>query len=451
MSLKFNPITGQLDLVGDPSGGGGGTVDSVVAGANIDVDNTDPANPVISVENLVTADITDITATATELNYTGGVTSAIQTQLDGKAASLGSDDNYVTDAEKVKLSNLSGTNTGDQTLPVKATGAEVDTGTDDAKFVTPKAMEDSAYIKSTGNAATATTLATPRAIYGNNFDGSAALTQVIASTYGGTGNGFTKFSGPTTSEKTFTLPDASSTIVVQGGALGTPSSGVATNLTGTASGLTAGTVTTNANLTGVVTSTGNATAIADAALSIAKTSGLQTALDAKAPLASPTFTGTVVLPTVTLGGVSTLSENSSIALDPAGSADGKYSGITVTGTGGATIAFGDLVTLDKDDSRWELVDISVAAAATGDARGLIGIAVSSSTDGTAITVLLHGIIRADANFPALTIGAPVYASTTGDVVVTQPTTTDHVIRILGFGLTADEMYFSPDNSYITHT
>lgn len=28
---------------------------------------------------------------------------------------LGSDDNYVTDAEKVKLGNLSGTNTGDQT------------------------------------------------------------------------------------------------------------------------------------------------------------------------------------------------------------------------------------------------------------------------------------------------------------------------------------------------
>lgn len=45
-------------------------------------------------------------------------------------------------------------------------------------------------------------------------------------------------------------------------ALGTPSSGVATNLTGTAAGLTAGSVTTNANLTGPITSTGNATAVA---------------------------------------------------------------------------------------------------------------------------------------------------------------------------------------------
>lgn len=44
--------------------------------------------------------------------------------------------------------------------------------------------------------------------------------------------------------------------------LGTPASGVATNLTGTAASLTAGTVTTNANLTGPITSSGNATSIA---------------------------------------------------------------------------------------------------------------------------------------------------------------------------------------------
>lgn len=65
----------------------------------------------------------------------------------------------------------------------------------------------------TGSAAT---LTTPRAIYGNNFDGSTALTGIIASTYGGTGNGFTKFSGPTTAEKTFTLPDANETFPAHG-------------------------------------------------------------------------------------------------------------------------------------------------------------------------------------------------------------------------------------------
>ena len=70
-----------------------------------------------------------------------------------------------------------------------------------------------------GLAGTATALATPRAIYGNNFDGSAALTQIIASTYGGTGNGFAKFSGPATTEKTFTLPNASATILTDNAAV----------------------------------------------------------------------------------------------------------------------------------------------------------------------------------------------------------------------------------------
>ena len=99
----------------------------------------------------------------------------------------------------------------------------------------------------TANATSANTLTTPRAIYGNNFDGSAALNQIIASTYGGTGNGFTKFSGATTSEKTKTVRDASDTILELGGsytptgtwtnmslvtpALGTPASGVMSNCT----------------------------------------------------------------------------------------------------------------------------------------------------------------------------------------------------------------------------
>ena len=54
-------------------------------------------------------------------------------------------------------------------------------------------------------------------------------------------------------------------------ALGTPSTLVGTNITGTANGLNIGgnaaTVSTNANLTGVVTSTGNVTSIANGAIS----------------------------------------------------------------------------------------------------------------------------------------------------------------------------------------
>jgi len=56
----------------------------------------------------------------TEISYVKGLTSAIQTQLNGKASSLGADDNYVTDAEKTIIGNTSGSNTGDQDLSGKA-------------------------------------------------------------------------------------------------------------------------------------------------------------------------------------------------------------------------------------------------------------------------------------------------------------------------------------------
>lgn len=45
-----------------------------------------------------------------------GLGSAAEADTTDFAAALGADDNYVTDAEKTKLSNLSGTNTGDQDL-----------------------------------------------------------------------------------------------------------------------------------------------------------------------------------------------------------------------------------------------------------------------------------------------------------------------------------------------
>lgn len=78
------------------SGGvGGGQVASIVAGNNIDVDATDPANPIVSVETLTLADVSDITASATELNYVDGVTSAIQTQLNAKQGSITSGDTQV--------------------------------------------------------------------------------------------------------------------------------------------------------------------------------------------------------------------------------------------------------------------------------------------------------------------------------------------------------------------
>lgn len=100
---------------------------------------------------------------------------------------------------------------------------------------------------------------------------------------------------------------------------------------------------------------------------------------------------------ITLSEQVILQENASIALDPAGSADGKYTGTTITGTAGYTQAFGDLVYLDPTDSRWEAADANAAAGADGDSRGMLGMVVVAGTDGTACTILLNGIIM-DAAF-----------------------------------------------------
>lgn len=95
------------------------------------------------------------------------------------------------------------------------------------------------------------------------------------------------FTNTATAARTWTLQDRNGTLAddtdlalkanLISPVFTTPNIGSAT---GSISG-NAATVTTNANLSGPVTSIGNATAIADSALSIAKTSGLQSALDGK--------------------------------------------------------------------------------------------------------------------------------------------------------------------------
>jgi len=97
--ITANVVTGAKGDKGDTGAtGAAGVVQAVTDGTGIDVDSTDPASPIVSLDpasiaSLALADsavqnLSDlsITSTAAELNYTDGVTSAIQTQLDGKSA-----------------------------------------------------------------------------------------------------------------------------------------------------------------------------------------------------------------------------------------------------------------------------------------------------------------------------------------------------------------------------
>ncbi|MFN8210522.1 MAG: hypothetical protein U0T33_06100 [Bacteroidales bacterium] len=181
----------------------------------------------------------------------------------------------------------------------------------------------------TGNASTATALQNSRTIYGNSFDGTANLTQIIASTYGGTGNGFTKFSGASGTEKTYTLPNANATIltdntavtILQGGTGATTAAGARSNLglgnventalstwAGSASITTVGTIGTGIWNAGSVTSSGAVTGT-----SFIRTAGLATQfLKADGSIDANTY----------------LTGNQSINFAPTGDVTGSTSGTT---------------------------------------------------------------------------------------------------------------------------
>ena len=144
----------------------------------------------------------------------------------------------------------------------------------------------------------------------------------------------------------------------------------------------------------------------------------------------------------------TFAENKGITLDAALSADEKYSGIVEAGTAGATVDFGDLLYHDVTAGEWLLAKADVAATSKGKLG--INVTVAQAGDGNPITVLLFGKVRSDADY-AFTVDAPVFisAATAGDLTTTAPTgTTNFVVRIVGYGNTADELYFCPDNTYV---
>jgi hypothetical protein len=201
-------------------------------------------------------------------------------------------------------SNLSGTNTGDQTTITGNAGTA--TALQTARTIgtlTGDVTSAGSSFDGTGNNTNATTLATVNANVGS-FGSSTSIPTFTVNGKGlitaASGNAVIAPAGTLTGSTLAAGVTASSLTSV-----GTLANLTVTNpITGSITG-NAATVTTNANLTGIVTSTGNATAIADAALSIAKTSGLQSALDAKAPLASPALTGNPTAPTQTAGDNST--------------------------------------------------------------------------------------------------------------------------------------------------
>lgn len=137
-----------------------------------------------------------------------------------------------------------------------------------------------------------------------------------------------------------------------------------------------------------------------------------------------------------------------IKLDAVLSGDEKWSGIVITGTAGNAMTSGEVIFL-ASDGKWDKVDGILDGTDTGFSKQL-GITLTTGNDTDAIEILVYGKVRS-AKFPALTVGSPVYLSdTAGELVVTQPSTDNFCIRVVGFAITAEDLLFNPSNDYIIY-
>ena len=92
---------------------------------------------------------------------------------------------------------------------------------------------------------------------------------------------------------------------------------------------------------------------------------------------------------------------------------------------------------------WELADASTAA--TGNGLLAINTVVGKG-------LLMTKGISLESTWNSLTVGAPLFLSeTAGDLTTTRPTTTNAIVRVVGYCVDATNriIYFNPDSTYVT--
>ena len=206
-------------------------------------------------------------------------------------------------------------------------------------------------------------------------------------------------------------------------ALGTPSALVGTNITGTASGLTAGNVTTNANLTGMVTSVGNATTVVTNAN---LTGGVTSVGNATTVVTNANLTGDVtsVGNATTLATVATAGVTGSSTAIPVVTINAK--GLTTSITTAAVIA-----------PAGTLTGSTLASGVTGSSLTSLGtIANLSATAGTIATTPTSALDIANKDYvdsvaQGLDPKASCVAATTIDIILSAPQTIDGIALIAG--------------------
>lgn len=215
----------------------------------------------------------------------------------------------------------------------------------------------------------------------------------------------------TTGTGTTYVVDTSPTLITP--ALGTPTALVGTNITGTASGLTAGNVTTNANLTGMVTSVGNA-----ASLGSFTSAQLATALTDETGSGANVFATSPTLVTPLLG-------------TPTSGVLTNCTGLPVVGGGtgvATTTAYGVLAGGTTATGAFQNIGTGTAAQVlTSNGAGALPTFQAASGGVTTFNGSTTGLTPATATSGAITLGGTL-AVANGGTGVTTSTGTGATVR-----------------------
>jgi hypothetical protein len=363
--------------------------------------------------------------TPTELGYLSGVTSAIQTQLNAKQATITGAATTITSsdltASRALISNASGK---------VAVSAVTDTELGYVSGVTSSIQTQL------------------------NAKGTGSVTSVDVS--GGT-TGLTFTGGPITTSGTIT---AAGTLAVANGGTGQTTYTNGQLLIGNTTGntLTKATLTGTANQ--VVVTNGGGSITLSTPQDIGTSSNPQFAT-IELGNASDTTLSRSAAGTLAVEGVDVLTTSNTktvtnktiqaplidYVIEP--TSDDTYEGEATNDiNAGDTIAQWDLVYLDSTSGRWEFADADAASTSGG---VLLALAAASGTDGNPMNVVFRGVVRND-GWTWSGAGKALYVSTTaGGMTETAPSGASDVIRVVGYTLSDDAIYFNPDNAWVVHT
>ena len=118
-------------------------------------------------------------------------------------------------------------------------------------------------------------------------------------------------------------------------------------------------------------------------------------------------------------------------------ADNAGTGIIFSFIAGTSLAIGDVVYMHTDG------EVAKADADAVTSMPAIGICVSSGSDGSAVDVMVQGIMHDTSAFPSFTVGNDVFVSTDpGLVSDTAPSGSGDTVQKVGVALHADMVYFN---------